>query len=82
MANEGQVEEALELLNSLKLAEPGNGLIPFRIGLIHEKNNDSAAAVIAYRKSVELDPTDPQSNVRLAYLLRARGEEEEGQSDE
>ncbi len=44
------------------------------LGSIFESDGDSAEALVAYRKAVELDPKNSKFHFRLAHLLAARNE--------
>ncbi len=49
----------------------------FKAGLAAEAENDSLAAVAAFRKAHQLDSTNPEYTFKLAYTLDLLGEEDE-----
>ena len=69
----GALEEALPLLSSASLLDPGDGAVFNNIGWVHQRSGRLYPAAVAYRRAAELRPTDPVPVSNLGLVLGAAG---------
>lgn len=64
-----RIKDAKEDLLAAIAAEPGNATLYFTLGVLNEEIKDLPAAVDAYKKAIEIDPNQYESNFNYGVLL-------------
>lgn len=70
----GETEAARAELEIAAAAAPSDSRPWFALGLVREDLADLPGAILAYRKSVELQPDFPEAHVNLGLVLQQSGE--------
>ncbi|MEJ2132861.1 MAG: tetratricopeptide repeat protein, partial [Gammaproteobacteria bacterium] len=65
----GQAEQALEILSALSVDRPDDPHVYFHLGLTHSRLGSRDAAIDAYRKSLSLLPSYQAAAINLGLLL-------------
>jgi hypothetical protein len=71
--NQGQYDQALELLLPIQTSATKNNNLIFYIGLLYEKKGDFEQAYLYYLKAFKLDPTLYAAKLRIARLFIQKG---------
>ncbi len=66
-------DTAERLLRDVLVKVPNQPLIYYNLGYVCQKKGDLPGAEAAYRKVIELEPTDADSTSRLGIVLEAQG---------
>lgn len=74
---EGRFPEAARLLRSSLMEDPRKGLVWGHLGDVLAALDQHEEAEAAYRKAIELDPSDFDSTLNLGSLLANQGREDE-----
>lgn len=67
----GNYKAAATLLEETVQRQPGNAMAWYMLGQSLEKESDTAKAVAAWRKAIEIDPKFSQALISLARVLRS-----------
>ncbi|EMR02872.1 tetratricopeptide repeat protein [Cesiribacter andamanensis] len=68
LLKEDKTSEAVNELKQAISAEPKNPDLHFNLGYLNEELGDQAAAIAAYKKALEVDPTHKNSAFNLAVI--------------
>jgi Flp pilus assembly protein TadD len=74
LLEQGEVEEAAALARGACQAAPELALAWFQLGVIERQRGQLAAAIAAYRQSLQLDPNAAASHQNLAVCLLLAGD--------
>ena len=74
LLEQGEVEEAAALASGACQAAPELALAWFQLGVIERQRGQLAAAIAAYRQSLQLDPNAAASHQNLAVCLLLAGD--------
>lgn len=72
LANDKQ--KAIELLGEASIKKPNNSEILFKIGYIHQKQNNTIEALKYYKEALSLDKSNEFIHNSIASVYRANGE--------
>jgi tetratricopeptide (TPR) repeat protein len=76
-SRENRMAESVARINAAVAAEPGSSKLQQLAGMVAQMNGKPEEAEAAYKKAVELDPTDLNAYERLARFYSATGRLEE-----
>lgn len=74
----GDLDKARKLVDKHASAGADRALWQFTSGMIREYDGSYVAALEAYERSLALDPDDPRTMFRCAYLYDLHGDDEQG----
>ncbi len=80
MGRLGRFTAAREVLDAALIKRPDAPLLTFQRGLVQARAGNHPAAVIDFRRVLELDPLQHRARYALARALVAAGQEEEGRA--
>ena len=76
----GRLAEARSAYQRALQASPDSAFLHREVGLLERKQGNADAALVSFRRAIELDSGDAVSLVQLAELLEARGEFEQAEA--
>lgn len=77
--HQGQLRDATDRYQQLRAKNPRNATIPHRLGIIESKAGNHDAANAHFRKSLELDPHNPEVLADWGYSLFLQGKLDEAE---
>lgn len=78
----GETSEALGVLQDAIDAAPDRADLYFKLGLALNQSGDSRSAIVAYRRSIQLDPDDPSPYINLGLIsMQHFGQAEEAERE-
>src|SRR3954451_6751795 len=72
--NAGNVQQARATAETAAARNPSSSEAQYLLGLIHERENDLAAAAAAYGSAVKLTPSLAEAHDRLGFILGKQGD--------